>query len=339
MNSNLETLRRRMSEIVDEHGEWTAMSIRLAEGVHTLEPPTADHRLRRFTQLISDLTRKPLAELRVLDLACLEGHYGIELALHGAEVVGIEAREANLAKARFAAEVLGLDRVSLIRDDVRNLDPARHGFFDAVICSGILYHLDAPDVFHFVERISEACKGVAIFDTEIALRSPISVEYRGKVYHGLYYQEHRPEDSEADRMTDLWSSIDNVQSFWFTRPSLMNLLFETHFTSVLECHIPNHPDHPLDRRTFVAIKGEKVQVLSSPATDSLEHRPLSETPSPNMMEVNRGGIRQVSGRLRSMIPSGLKRTVKRAVHSIRGIETGRTVSSQPWTWREPWKRR
>jgi 2-polyprenyl-3-methyl-5-hydroxy-6-metoxy-1,4-benzoquinol methylase len=67
------------------------------------------------------LLGKPISQARVLDLACLEGHYAIEFALHGAEVTAIEIREANIAKARYAKEQMGLGRLRLVQDDVRNV--------------------------------------------------------------------------------------------------------------------------------------------------------------------------------------------------------------------------
>ena len=140
--------------IVAEHGPWTAMAIDLGHGRST-RPPARDWRLRRIVQVASDLLGKPLSEATVLDLACLEGHYGIEFALHGANVVGIEIREANIVKARYAQQELGLKNITFIQDDVRNLSRAKLGGFDIVICSGILYHLDVPDVFEFVRRIYE----------------------------------------------------------------------------------------------------------------------------------------------------------------------------------------
>src|SRR5438067_9171605 len=95
-----------LDELRRQHGEWSAMSIHLGDGLYTL-PPAPDGRLRRILQIACDLAGKPLGQLSVLDLACLEGQYGIELAMHGAEVVGIELREANLAKARFVKDYLG----------------------------------------------------------------------------------------------------------------------------------------------------------------------------------------------------------------------------------------
>ena len=43
--------------------------------------------------MIQDITQCNFKELRILDLACLEGQYAIEFAMQGAEVVGIEGRD------------------------------------------------------------------------------------------------------------------------------------------------------------------------------------------------------------------------------------------------------
>src|SRR3989442_14143808 len=97
----------------------------------------------------SDITNKPLDSLRVLDLACLEGLYGKEFARHGAAVFGKEGRKANIEKARFAKDALALENIRFVQDNVRNLSVQKYGYFDVVLCLGILYHLHVPDVFHF----------------------------------------------------------------------------------------------------------------------------------------------------------------------------------------------
>ncbi|MCY7392413.1 MAG: hypothetical protein LH647_13305 [Leptolyngbyaceae cyanobacterium CAN_BIN12] len=99
---NPEQIQHEKQAIVDRFGEWTAHNIYLSGGVYTIGNQIVgdEVKLRRITQLVADIAKKPLPELRVLDLACLEGLYGIELARHGAEVVGIEGREANSAPSR-----------------------------------------------------------------------------------------------------------------------------------------------------------------------------------------------------------------------------------------------
>jgi predicted RNA methylase len=338
MNAARDGLKLEMESLIDRHGEWTAMSIRLADGLNTLEPQNPDDRLTRFVQLASDLLRKPIAECRVLDLACLEGHYAIEMGLHGAEVVGIEVREANIAKARFAKQALGVDRVDFVQDDVRNLSVEKYGHFDLVICSGILYHLDVPDVFEFVERIAEVTTGIALFDTNVSLADDASFEYKGRRYWGCVYSEHEANATKEQREQALWSSIDNTRSVWPTRPSLFNLLMNVGFTSVLECHVPPMLDVPLNRATFVAVKGTPAEIRSSPATAAAaghptpwpEHRDQSSSQPPS-------GWKALRHRVKEVIPPPVRKSLKRILSP-----GGNKVESrpyEPWTWSEPWKRR
>lgn len=215
---DIEAIRRRKDEVIERYGAWTAHSIQLVDGLYTTEQGAPDSKLRQIVHIVSDITDRPLGTLRVLDLACLEGEYGIQMALHGANVLGIEGREVNLAKARFSKEVLGLDNVELILDDVRHLDKETHGTFDVVLCLGILYHLDAPDVFDFVEKVAAVCQRVAVIDTHISLTDADSFDWNGKTYWGNFCQEHRADSTPEERLKSLWDSLDNVRCFRFTRP-------------------------------------------------------------------------------------------------------------------------
>ena len=76
-------------QIVEKYGDWTAHNIHLTNDTYTYERthPKFDEQLkghgihlRRIVQIVSDITDQPLKNLRVLDLACLEGLYGIEFA-------------------------------------------------------------------------------------------------------------------------------------------------------------------------------------------------------------------------------------------------------------------
>jgi SAM-dependent methyltransferase len=220
-------------------------------------------KLRRIVQAVADLSHKPFSALRILDLACLEGLYAVEFARHGAEVVGVEIREANIEKARFAKEILGLENLSFVQDDVRNISAERYNQFDAVLCLGILYHLDTPDVFSFLERLSEVCRGFAVIDTHIGTAER-SHAYKGKTYWGSTFAEHALDATPEHKAKQLWASIDNPASFWFTRPSLLNALAHVGFTSVYECHVPPEPGKPADRLTLVALKGSRQKLLCSP---------------------------------------------------------------------------
>lgn len=259
-------LERKKQEVVERYGPWTAHNIRLADDVYTMQPGIVgdEIKLRRIVQTVCDLCEGTVANLRILDLACLEGMYAIELARHGALAVGIEGRAANLAKAAFAREALGLKNLALHQDDVRNLSRAKYGSFDVVLCLGILYHLDAPDVFAFLARIAEVCERFAVIDTHISPTPEQSRSHQGKVYWGRPYAEHAPSASAEERAQNLWASLDNAQSFWLTRESLLDALTHAGFTSVLECHVPAEATKPADRITLVAAKGARQTLYGAP---------------------------------------------------------------------------
>jgi 2-polyprenyl-3-methyl-5-hydroxy-6-metoxy-1,4-benzoquinol methylase len=272
---DIEKMQQRKQATIAQFGEWTAHNIHLHNDVYTIGNRVVgdEVKLRRITQMVADVAKKPLNELRVLDLACLEGLYGIELARQGAQVVGIEGRETNLAKAQFTKEILALDNLTLIQDDVRNLSVEQQGSFDVVLCLGILYHLEVPDLFLFLERLSQVCQGFVVIDTHVGATPERSHVYNGHTYWGTSYQEHTPQSSLDERSQDLWASLDNVTSFWFTRPSLYNVLSHLGFTTIYECYYPTEIDKQPDRLTFLAIKGQSQALQSAPL---MAHQPIPD---------------------------------------------------------------
>jgi SAM-dependent methyltransferase len=291
---DLDQIKKRKNSIIAERGPWTSC-IHLADGIYTYEEPQVpqlDTRLRKCLQVAADITGKPLEDLRVLDLACLEGQFGIEFALHGSRVLGTEGREANLAKARFVREVLSLDKLELALEDVRDLDSSRHGYFDVVLCLGIVYHLDAPDVMEFLKRVAGVCARVAIVDTHVSPTDEASFDWQGKTYWGRFFQEHSPDASLEVKEKAIWMSLDNPRAFVLTKPSLCNLLRHVGFSSVYEVMNPyeyHNPKWPLapegdryaiwkDRTMLVAVKGTHQAVLSSPVTEALPERDHPERP-------------------------------------------------------------
>jgi hypothetical protein len=283
---NKTEIRQARDDLIKLHGAWTAHCIHLGEGIYTFDEPQvpqADSRVRRCLQIAADMVLAPLDKIRVLDLACLEGMFAVEFALHGATVVGIEGRDVNLAKARFAKNVLSIENLELIHGDVRNLTRKRFDGYDVILVFGILYHLDAPDVMEFAQNIYESCDKIAIIDTNFSLEANDSHTWKGDVYWGTYWEEHRSGSADKEQLDALWASIGNQRSFVLTRASLCNLLRHVGFTSVYECLNPyeyHNPNWPLaakedrhvvhkDRATFVAIKGQDQRVMSSPITQAM----------------------------------------------------------------------
>jgi hypothetical protein len=127
------------------------------------------------------------------------------------------------------------------------------------------------------------CRGLTIVDTHISLSShesrayektsfwvdpdllgPLeSRSYRGKTYWGRSVFEHAPQSSQDERRKNSWASLDNPQSFWLTRSSLVNALSDAGFTTVFEVHAPLGR-YPPDRVTMVALPSAEQDVVVAP---------------------------------------------------------------------------
>lgn len=284
---NTQSIIEMKGQVESKYDAWHAHNIHLRDDVYTMASRIIgdEVKLRRIAQIVLDLAGGSVRGLRVLDLACGEGIYGIEFARQGANVVGIEGREANIEKARFVKCALSLDNLDLVQDDVRNLSAEKYGQFDVVLCLGLLYHLDAPDVFAFAGRLGEVSKRICIVDTRLTLKAKMSLSYDRKLYYGTRGEEHDATDSAQTKKTRLGASLDNNDNFWLSRPTIYNLLSDAGFTSVFECHIPAEPKKPANRMTFIGIKGSPCRLLNAPLMaaqplDRMPERPLRENSVP-----------------------------------------------------------
>jgi hypothetical protein len=261
-----------LKEITQTHGEFS-FNIPLPQGVWTKGYFGNPHtRLRRILQTTSDVMNKPLSDCRILDLGCLDGLFSLEFASHSCPVLGLDVREPNIARARFCARAMNLKNIEFVEADARNISVEKYGKFDAIICCGLLYHLTASDAITLIQRMYEMAERAIIVDTNISLAG---IE-RFNGHAGHTYFEHRPEASKEEKLLALWASADNETSFWFTRPSLINILTEAGFSSVYECFSPAHMNfgesglEAATRCTFVAIKAPNVTVHTSPAVNELK---------------------------------------------------------------------
>jgi hypothetical protein len=290
---NRDEIQQRKEEIERQFGPWTAMDIDLGHGIATRTgaasasgsgessyrhersdwsgySPTSS-RISRIVQLIADLARKPISELRILDLACLEGGFAIELGARGATAVGIDGRRGHIAKAEFARNALGLPNVTFAVDDVRNVTRARYGGFDVVLCLGILYHLAERDLFPFARAITDCSDHLLVVDTVLTIEAPESSIYDGRTYHGLTTPEHQAKASASEIEENAWMSIDNSTNFLLSRFSLYNLFTDLGFSSAYECFLPPVLGHGA-RSTFVAVKGARQTLLTAAHLAAEEER-------------------------------------------------------------------
>jgi SAM-dependent methyltransferase len=253
-----ENILRTREELIALHGPWWD-NFKLADSVWTNPSARPHPRAVRLLQIVESLAKKPLNQYRVLDLACASGHYALEFAFRGAEVVGIEGRASSVRKAEFARKVFELQNLRFLQDDVRNVSPEHFGEFDVVVCSGLLYHLPAEDLGPFVETLHALSTHLTLIDTHVALAPHRRMTYKGREYHGALIREHLPWDTDVARESRQRASIGNDVSFCLSRPSLVNLLAAVGFTSIFECLLPVVPGLA-DRCTIVALKSQATNL-------------------------------------------------------------------------------
>ena len=270
-----EQIQRELDELKLKYGEWN-FDIPLPFDIWTKgNQGVPQTRLRKIVQIVNDLSQKPISESRVLDLGCSDGMFSIEFALQGADTIGVEAREANIKKATFSKKVLNLKNLEFRQDDIRKISLASYGKFDAIICSGVFYHLPAIDAINLIKTIYEMVNRLLVLDVRVALEPIENIVYDKEEYWGTIFQEHPENATAEEKEKRLFYSIDNMTSFWFTRPSLINLLSKVGFSSVYECFTPAHMNfgkpgiHHRDHLTIVAIKGETINLKTSPDVNGL----------------------------------------------------------------------
>lgn len=87
----------------------------------------------------------PVERCRVLELGCGEGANATAMAFHapGSEIVGIDISTAAIARARVAAEALGLSNVTFRHVDIMDLS-LEAAPFDYIIAHGVYSWVEAP---------------------------------------------------------------------------------------------------------------------------------------------------------------------------------------------------
>jgi SAM-dependent methyltransferase len=267
-----------LNKVAADHGPWTSESIWLRGDTFTRGPGIVPGamRLRQMLQLAAETCRKPLDEMRVLDLGALEGLVALEFARHGASVVAVEGREGNAAKIRAAARVAGVE-LEVVVADVRQLVDLNMGRFDVIFCLGLLYHLDWPSIPPFLASLAAMSVDALVIDTHLATHAEVVLEHKGWSYAGCMHREYESkQQADADWRKHPWSSIGNVESVWLTRESLANLLMNFGFSSVGECLHPRIGWQGAGRSTFVARHAPCPAILSKPSDYRLEQMPWLE---------------------------------------------------------------
>ncbi len=146
----------------------------------------------------------------ILELGSLEGAHTFLLAQHpGAKrVVALEGREANLRKARFVQKLLDVRNVEFAQANLEQADLNRLGKFDAVFCSGLLYHL--PEPWTLVKKLPGVAPLLFIWTQYAAENEAQDV---GRGLRGKIHGEGGPnEPLSGMSATATWLTLDSLRA-------------------------------------------------------------------------------------------------------------------------------
>ncbi len=172
-----------------------------------------DERIEQFFRFVP----KPRT---ILELGSLEGAHTVQLASHRGvkQVLAIEARETNIRKAEFVQKLLRVKKAKIVQANLETADLASFGKFDAVFCSGLLYHL--PEPWKLLEQLPRVAPALFLW-THYA-----NEESANETRHGLRGQIHT-EGGPNEPLSGM-SAI----AFWPTQEALLKMLTESGYASV-----------------------------------------------------------------------------------------------------------
>jgi len=220
--------------------KFTAHNIRLDDGTETR--PEVGHTIESHgwflaaQRIINAVFPGDKSKIRLADLGCLEGAFAVEFARLGMNVLGVEVRESNFAACEYVKSKINLPKLQFARDDAWNI--AKHGTFDVMFCSGLLYHLDKPKAF--LKLLSSVTTKLLILHTHFSTPAEPNKKFglsdmvENEGLQGRWFTEF-PTDKEYQNREDLkWASWDNHRSFWIRREELLQTIQDVGFNAVLE---------------------------------------------------------------------------------------------------------
>lgn len=166
----------------------------------------------------------------VLELGSLEGGHSFAMSRRPTieRITAVEYRSKNIENARFIQGLLSDKKVEFIEANLETAELADLGNFDAVFCSGILYHLSEP------WKLIEKCRKVS---PRIFIWTQYACEHEAKKFSNGYRGKWYRESGWLDPLSGA-----SKYSFWLSLGSLIDLLTKNDFKNI--SIIENNLDHP-----------------------------------------------------------------------------------------------
>ena len=148
----------------------------------------------------------------ILEVGSLEGGHTFTLARQPAveRILAIEARAANIEKAKFIGSLLGVSNVQFTQANLEQVQLASFGYFDVIFCCGLLYHL--PEPWKLISQLPLVAPSLFVW-TAYANENEATIEIDG--LRGREYVEHGLNEPRSGL---------SPKSIWLTLSSLLELL-------------------------------------------------------------------------------------------------------------------
>jgi SAM-dependent methyltransferase len=125
-----------------------------------------DTRLRMLMSVVDAHYGDRLGEVECLDIGCHEGFYSLAMARRGVRgVVGVDAREENLMRARFVAEGMGVKGIDYRRVCVETLAADIGRSFPLTLFLGLLYHVEDP--MRCLRQVAAVTDDLCVIETQV----------------------------------------------------------------------------------------------------------------------------------------------------------------------------
>ena len=165
---------------------------------------------RRVLEFISELKKAhgENSKISILECGCLEGGHTIKLsqAFVNSSITAVDARDENLQKAIFHANLHGISNVEFKTVDLETETKIFESNYTAIFCVGLLYHLRNPD--KFLARCAKSSQMIWI-STVISSEND-AIEIEKEIYRGKYYHEPIEHPLSGIRETSFFPSLGSL---------------------------------------------------------------------------------------------------------------------------------
>ncbi len=195
------------------------------------EPDGTMHKGAVFRSIVG-----PLTPGKMLDLGAGKGNFSLSAAQMGWQVTAVDARTTRWPDPETETDAGVAEQIrsiTWVQSDIREF-PIQRGEYDLICILGLLHHLEVPDQLSLLRR----CAGsLLLIDTRIA---PSNIDRVGN-YEGLVIREHGEDREERDLIpTAAWG---NAESFRHTEESLVRLVRDAGYASVMQTRPPHRRDY------------------------------------------------------------------------------------------------